>query len=264
MKFKFSKEKQQCSYLRGWAVGPHAAGVWAQVTILKPFVILRWRHRRDCGTVTETQTLQEKQPVKFSSPTYIHLCYRQSTTGVVLKVVDSQILPLPLKAPQLPPSPLRLQTLCPVNHNDKKIYLWTWWKCWNWKVWLPSKKKKKPERISGKNPDCVPEAAVLLNRQNKQQLKLLQCFFLFWDERRKSSFQPRNIVANYIWLFNPLWSRSLPVSYLHNVHHSLTGLVLVSCHNNSFPCCKSARLHHQRRKLGSEDPRQCDKLRDAW
>lgn len=44
-------------YLRGWAVRPHAASVWALISILQSLVVLcRW-HRGDAGTVTEAKTL---------------------------------------------------------------------------------------------------------------------------------------------------------------------------------------------------------------
>ena len=48
-------------YLRGGAIGAHAAGVGPQVTVLQPLVILRRRHRRHRGAVAETQTLENKE-----------------------------------------------------------------------------------------------------------------------------------------------------------------------------------------------------------
>lgn len=51
-------------YLGGWAVGSHTAGVRAQVPVLEPFVILRWRHRCHRGAVAEAQTLK-KIKMKF-------------------------------------------------------------------------------------------------------------------------------------------------------------------------------------------------------
>ena len=52
-------------YLRGGAVGPHAAGVGAEVSVLQPLVVLRRRHRRHWGAVAETQTLQDEGRVNL-------------------------------------------------------------------------------------------------------------------------------------------------------------------------------------------------------
>lgn len=52
-------------YLRGGAVGPHAAGVGAQVSVLQPLVVLRRRHWRHRGAVAETQTLQDEGRVNL-------------------------------------------------------------------------------------------------------------------------------------------------------------------------------------------------------
>lgn len=57
-------------------------------------------------------------------------------------------------------------------------------------------------------------------------------------------FYVSKVLAKY-WRTFSHTVKCLIVSYLHDVHHSLTSLVLVSRHNDSLPCCQTAGLHYQ-------------------
>lgn len=50
----------KCAYLRGGAVGPHAARVGAQVPVLQAFVVLGRGHGGHTAAITETQTLHRE------------------------------------------------------------------------------------------------------------------------------------------------------------------------------------------------------------
>ena len=57
-----------------------------------------------------------------------------------------------------------------------------------------------------------------------------------------------------------IYMSSVGVRYLHDVHHSPTGLLLVSGHDDSLPGCQTAGLHHQGRKVGTGDGQQWHRL----
>lgn len=121
--------------------------------------------------------------------------------------------------------------------------------------------------ISIENITYITDLGGLLSGQlwlNIQKRKLLQHSFIYFQLK---------ILAKYCCPFPPL---SLPcynirpgineelqywliASHLHNVHHGLTGLVLISRHDHSLPCSQTACLHHQSWKVGPGESKRWNK-----